>query len=135
MTGFRALVRSRVVVETWTMEQMTDCEIEAIVSQWLQEIKEEGDLEEDSYSGKRSEPRWQPWCESMELNIDGEVVLARGENLSVRGIGFTCKKEVRRGAVLQIRRTDETTWVPIRIQHCTQAIGLYKVGALFSPSG
>ncbi len=109
----------------------TQCDVQAIVKTWLKELRQGGDVEMDKYFGKRTEPRWFVWGESLEVFVDDETVLARGENLSTTGLGFVCKRLLPRGEIVQVRRVDDDYWVPVRVQHSTQTIGSYKVGARF----
>ena len=111
--------------------ELAACEIESIVNGWLEDIRLEEETEPDSYSGKRSEPRWHPWCESIEIRTDDAIVFARGENLSLHGVGFVCKREIPPGATVHIKCEGETTWIPVIIRHSTQTVGSYKIGAKF----
>lgn len=110
---------------------LTTHDIQSAVRGWLKDLRATGETEIDKYSGKRKEPRFYPWCEAMEVRFGKQTFIARGENLSREGIGFTCKTNIPRGSVAEMRRTGEETWIPIRVQHCTQSVGVFKIGAKF----
>lgn len=106
-------------------------EVRSIVKSWITRIREDGQAELDTYSGKRKEPRFYPWSESLQVRVGGEVIIARGENLSSQGIGIACRRELPRGAIVEMRRDGDRDWIPIRIQHATQTVGGFKIGARF----
>jgi len=108
---------------------LTAREIRSIIDEWVGQAQQF--TEEDNYLGKRNEPRFYPWSEPLEVNVNGKVVNARGENISKKGVGFVCKQAMRRGDMAGIRPSGETVWIPVRVQHCTQTVGSYKVGASF----
>lgn len=101
----------------------------AIVQEWVDAA--EGSARPDDYLGKRSTPRHAPWHEPLELRIGTEVVNAKGRDISIEGVGFTCRRRVSRDELIELRHTDDAFWLPIRIRHCTGTIGGYKVGASF----
>ena len=114
--------------------ELATCEIESIVNRWLGDIRLGGGAEPDSFIGKRWEPRWRPWCESIEIRTDDEIVAAHRENLSLRGVGFVCDKEIPPGTTVHIKCGGENTWIPVIIRHSTQTAGSYKTGAKFVKS-
>ncbi len=108
-----------------------EVDVQAVVDGWLEELRASGGMELDAYFGKRKEPRFHVWCEALELRVDDEIIVARGENLTSHGVGFVCKQSLSQSAELEMRRVGERAWVPIRVRHCTQTIGSFKIGARF----
>lgn len=111
------------------MTQATD-EIRSIVQGWIEEA--EGGTDTDNYLGKRCEPRLFPWSAVIEVSVDGAVVNGQGINISAQGVGFVCKHELTPKTVVEIRKDGGDCWIPIHIQHCTQSVGSFKVGARFN---
>ncbi len=108
----------------------TESQTREKVIEWLGDFL---DAETTPYLGKRDEPRFYPWSAALELKCDGRVVVARGTNVSSSGVGFVCKLEIPPRSIVEIRCIDdeEDLWIPIRIQHSTQSVGSFKVGAKF----
>lgn len=105
----------------------------SIVENWMKDLAESGEACEDNYLGKRESTRIFEWTEHLEIRHNGKTVMARGHNLSEEGVGFFCKHEFTRRDTAEIRREDDddSCWVPIAIQHSTQTVGTFKVGATF----
>ena len=100
-----------------------------LVSQWVASARDEADT--DDYLGKRLLPRYNPWPEPLELEIDGQIINARGRDICHEGVGFISKVDLPRGSMIRIRPAGEEHWVPVQIRHSTSTIGGYKIGANF----
>lgn len=101
----------------------------SLIKEWVFQARAEA--EQDNYLGKRLMPRFAPWSEPLELRAGGKIINAQGRDISLQGVGFTCKQQLRRGEDAEIRPHGESVWIPIRVQHCTLSVGVYKVGAKF----
>ena len=106
-------------------------DLQEVVSGWLTELREFEETALDTYSGKRTQPRFYVWSEPLELRIDDEVFVARGENLGAKGAGVVCRQALTPGDEIEIRRVGEQVWIRARVQHCTQTVGSYKIGLRF----
>jgi hypothetical protein len=111
------------------MMNETTLSAKAVLKRWLRELRIEEDAQVDHYLGKRLEPRFFPWCEPLEIRVNGKTLLARGENLSRDGMGFVCKANLERGLIIEMRRDGEDEWITMRVQHATQTISGFKIGA------
>jgi len=104
-------------------------QLKRIVQAWVREAQ--ADSEPDSYLGKRLLPRFTPWTEPLELRVDGQIFNARGRDICLGGVGFTCKREIARGTLIEMRPDGADYWVPILVTHSTSTVGGYKIGARF----
>ena len=110
----------------------TKARIQRVVMDWIRSAQGEGTVEPDEYLGKRRLGRYTPFSEPLEVRVDGQIINARGRNICLQGIGFTCKMDLQRGRTVEIRSDGEDAWVPVVIQHSTGTVGGYKVGARFT---
>ncbi len=101
----------------------------SIVAEWVNAAQ--ASTAPDDYLGKRATPRHAPWREPLELRLGTEVVNATGRDISLEGVGFTCRRKLARDDLIELRHIHDAFWLPIRIRHCTSTIGGYKVGASF----
>ena len=108
----------------------TTFEQRALIKQWVTEARE--NAEEDTYLGKRIVPRYAPWAEPIEIRIQGQIHNARGRDICHQGVGLTCKVNVPRGTIVEIRPCGAEFWIPVRVQHCTGTVAGFKIGAKFA---
>lgn len=104
-------------------------ELQTLIAQIVSDARQLA--EADHYPGKRKSPRYAPWNPAIEVRANNKTMIARGLNISREGLGFTCKQPLVRGASVEVHIEDYEPWIPVRIQHCTQSVAGYKIGARF----
>lgn len=111
------------------MKGMTKSQMRTVVREWVQAAQEL--CGRDKSLVKRLLPRFTPWADAIELRSGGNVVIARGRDICLEGVGLTCRYEFRRGEIVEMRRAEDDFWLPIVIRHCTATVGGFKIGARF----
>jgi hypothetical protein len=101
---------------------------------WLREAFESGEPT-DVLPNKRAESRrhWPGSCFARPEDASGdEQSLVHGLNLSSKGIGFLSREPFDEGQLL-VLFPEGGSGEPVRIRviHCTQTVGRYKIGGVF----
>ena len=101
---------------------------------WLGELLQSGHPT-DTMPGKRSESRrhWPGSCFAQpEGASEDEQSFVHGLNLAPTGIGFLSREPFEEGQLLALFPGEGFGEpVHVRVVHCTQTVGRYKVGAIF----
>ena len=109
----------------------------SVVRNWVAEAQRTGTT--DTYSGKRVWTRT-TWGVSVVVKIvsgrnHGELVYARGKDVSLGGIGFVSRREIPVHTAVDIWAAEHPQCVSGRVMHCTRTVGGFIVGvALDTPA-
>ena len=105
----------------------------SVVRSWLDQAERTGTT--DLYVGKRAWPRT-TWSVSVVVKIvsgrsTGELVYARGKDVSLGGIGFISRRNIPAHTVVEIWAADHPQCVSGRVMHSTRTVGGYIIGVAF----
>ena len=105
----------------------------AVVRRWLVHAERTGTT--DSYVGKRAWPRT-TWSVSVIVKIisgrsTGELVYARGKDVSLGGIGFISRRNIPALTAVEIWAADHPQCVSGRVMHSTRTVNGYIIGVAF----
>lgn len=100
----------------------------SVIRIWIHTAADDATL--DVYVGKRQAPRY-GWNCAMELIANNQTHFIYAEDICPASIAVICKKVLKPGTNVGIRRDDTEPWVLARVVQITESLSGYRTGLIF----